>query len=159
MKHLLELWAEAMHLRAQGDMVQAQELFQQFDERAVMLGLSPQHSIVRHILFEADTSSIEKIWKSAVEFIEESLDMYQDDDQVMSRLETLMSLTQVYIYLHQPEEASSSLDQARQLLARIDQEDYLETTPFSGWEPVIINAKRQQIENLSKQISFLPSID
>jgi tetratricopeptide (TPR) repeat protein len=155
MEDLFELFAEVIRLRAQGEIMQAQQLFQQFDEQAIKLGVSPQHPIVHHILFEADTSSVEEMWKSTAKVIEESLEMYQAEDQIMNRLETLLSLGQIYIYLRQPSKASSCLEQARQLLAQIEQGGHLQTTPFSAWESTIIDVKRQQIENLDNQIVSL----
>lgn len=89
MEDLFELFAEVIRLRSQGNVAQAQQLFHQFEEQAIRLGISPQHPIVRHTLFEADTSSIEEMWKSAAKVIEESLEMYQAEDQIINRLETL----------------------------------------------------------------------
>ena len=78
-----------------------------------------------------------------------------DEDQIINRFETFVALSQGYIYLNQPEKASSRLEQAQELLARIEQEKHLQTTPFNSWEPVIINIKKQQMESLSHQIAAL----
>lgn len=159
MEDLVQLFVEAIRLRMQGEVAQARQKFDQFDEQAIKLGISPQHAIVRHILFEADTSSIEEIWKSSVGVIEETLAQYTTAGQMMGRLETLVSLTQVHIYLKQADKASPRLEEARALLQRFAQGELPEAMPFPGWETFILVAKRQQLENLSQQIAALTAAE
>lgn len=154
MDKLVELFTEAIRLRLKGDVIQARQMFQQYEEQATLLGMfPPQHLLFRHLLFEANLSSAEEMWESSAKVLEESLKMCKSDDQMMDRLEVLISLTQAHIYLKRPNKASLYLEQSQELLARFEQGEL--AVQFNEWEPVIFHAKRQQIKSLFHQIASL----
>lgn len=154
MDELVALFTEAIRLRLQGKTTEAQQTFKRYEAQAASLGkFPPQHAIVRHILFEAEMSSIEEIWKSSVAVFEESLENCTTAEHLMDRLEILVSLTQLHIYLKEVEKATQRLEEARALLARFAQGELSVAAPFKKWEPAIFRAKMEQIEHLFHQLT------
>lgn len=158
MDKLVDLFTKAMQLRLNGNVAHAQLVFQQYREQATLLGkFSPQHLLIYHLMFEADLSSVTEMWQSSAKVMETSLEMCEFDDQMINRLEILTSLTQIYIYLREPNQASLYLGEAWQVLEKFEQGEL--NVRFSEWDSVILQVKGQILESLRQQIELISSDD
>ena len=156
MDELTDLFVESIRLRLKGEMVRSKRLFQQYQERATTLGrFPPQHLLIRQLFFESDLSSIEEVWKSSAKALQNALAMCESDALQMDRLEILISLTQVFIYLNEAEQASFYLEQAHNLLRELKTGENSVADPFANWSSVIFSAKREQMERLFQDVTAL----
>ena len=156
MDELTDLFVESIRLRLKGEIVHSKRLFQQYQERATTLGrFPPQHLLIHQLFFESDLSSIEEVWKSSAKALQNALAMCESDARQMDRLEILISLTQVFVYLNEAEQASFYLEQAQNLLRELKIRENSVVDPFANWSSVIFSAKREQMERLFQEVIAL----
>ena len=155
MQILIDTLLEVMRLRAEGNLTEAQQLFQQYEERATSLGLPLPLPAIRHLLLDANLVNMQETWSSCVPVLEQSLETAKSDGEPLGMLEALVNLVQVHIYLNQPHKAATYLEQLQEQLDSVVKKRYLKETVFYEWEPLIIQAKKKQADNLSYQLKMM----